>query len=252
MPRRPRILVSPDLETRPTKRGPLQDTIAVDRPYLTRLVQEGATPIIAPIGIDDDGVADLIEITDGVLLTGGDFDVDPALFGEAPHPALGTIKPARTALELQILRHARRRLRPILGICGGMQLQNVEAGGSLWQDLPSERPSDLTHSQAQTKDLPGHDVDVVAGTLLSSLCGHGPLGVNSTHHQGVRRVAAGFVVCAVATDGLVEAIEDPSLPFCLGVQWHPESMNEAAHRAIYRGLIRAAAAVASDSLRHAS
>lgn len=252
MPRRPRILVSPDLETRPTKRGPLQDTIAVDRPYLARLVQEGATPIIAPIGIDDDGVADLIEITDGVLLTGGDFDVDPALFGEAPHPALGTIKPARTALELALLRHARRCRRPVLGICGGMQLQNVEAGGSLWQDLPSERPSDLTHSQAQTKDLPGHHVDVVAGTRLANLCGAGRLGVNSTHHQGVRRVASGLVVSAVATDGLVEAIEDPALPFFVGVQWHPESMTEAAHRAIYRGLIRAAAAVASDSLRHAS
>jgi putative glutamine amidotransferase len=252
MPRRPRILVSPDLETRPTKRGPLQDTIAVDRPYLARLIEEGATPMVAPIGLDDDGVADLIDITDGVLLTGGDFNIDPALFGEAPHPALGTIKPARTALEFQILREARRRRRPMLGICGGMQLQNVEAGGSLWQDLPSQRPSVLAHSQSQTKDLPGHQVDVVTGTLLGRLCGTGPLGVNSTHHQGVRQVAVGWVVSAIATDGLVEAIEDPSLPFCLGVQWHPESMGEAAHRAIYRGLIRAADAVARDRVRHAS
>lgn len=237
--RRPRILVTPDIETRPTKRGPLLDVIAVDRPYLTRLLELGATPVIAPPGLDDEGVKDLVAMTDGLLLTGGDFDIDPALFHELPHPGLGTLKPDRTSLELALLREARRRRRPVLGICGGMQLMNVACGGTLWQDLPSQRPSSTRHSQSQTKDLPGHGVVVRAGTLLASLCGAGPLGVNSTHHQAVKAAGVGLVESAVADDVLVEAIEDPAVPFFLGVQWHPESMLEDAHRAIYRGLIRA-------------
>lgn len=250
MARRPRILVSPDLETRPTKRGPLLDVVAVDRPYIARLLEEGATPVIVPIGLDDDAVADLVDVTDGLLLTGGDFDVDPALFDEPPHPKLGTLKPARTTLELALLREARRRGRPILGVCGGLQLLNVERGGSLWQDLPSQRTSPIGHSQTQTKDLVGHGVMVVPGTRLAGLCGDGPLGVNSTHHQAIKGVGEGLVVSAIADDGLVEGIEDPSLPFCIGVQWHPESMHGDAHRAIYRGLIRAAADGTGDTRLH--
>jgi putative glutamine amidotransferase len=248
--RRPRILISPDLETRATRRGPLLDVVAVDRPYVARILEEGGTPIIAPIGLDDDAVADLIGVADGLLLTGGDFDVDPALFGEAPLPELGTLKPARTALELALLRAAVARGLPVLGVCGGMQLMNVVRGGSLWQDLPSQRPSPVAHSQVQTKDRPGHGVRIMDDTLLRRLCGEEALGVNSTHHQAIKAVGRGLVACAVADDGLVEAIVDPSLPFFLGVQWHPESMFEPAHRAIYRGLIRAAVDGMGDTSRH--
>lgn len=252
MRRRPRILVSPDLETRTTKRGPLLDAVTVDRPYLARILEEGGTPVIVSPGLDDDAVADLVQMADGLLLTGGDFDVDPALFHEAPHPALGTLKPDRTRLELALLAAATAAERPVLGICGGMQLMNVWRGGALWQDLPSQRPTSTRHSQWQTKDVAGHGVVVRAGTLLASLCGPGPLGVNSTHHHALKTTGRGLVECAVADDVLVEAIEDPALPFFLGVQWHPESMEEEAHRAIYRGLIRAALAGMGDARPHVS
>lgn len=237
---KPVILVSPDLEVRSTKRGPLLDVVAVDQPYTDRLLEVGAIPLIVPPGLSEADVAVLVDRCDGLLLTGGDFDVDPALFGEAPLPQLGTLKPARTRLELLLLDVSVRRRKPVLGICGGMQLMNVWRRGTLWQDLPTQRSSTTNHSQQQTKDLAGHDVDVVADTVLSSMMGAGRHGVNSTHHQGIKAVGVDLVVGAVADDGLVEAIEDPRGAFFVGVQWHPESMFETAHRSIYRGLVEAA------------
>lgn len=239
---KPLILVSPDLERRPTKRGPLLDVVVVDQPYTDRVLDSGGIPVVVPPGLSVHDIELLVARCDGLLLTGGDFDIEPALFGEAPVPQLGTLKPERTRLELALLDAAVRRRMPVLGICGGLQLMNVARGGSLWQDLPSQRPSTVSHSQTWTKDLAGHDVDVVVGTRLAALCGAGLLGVNSTHHQGIKAVGAGLVVAAVAVDGLVEAVEDPDADFFVGVQWHPESMHEDAHRAIYRGLVAAAAA----------
>ncbi len=239
---KPLILVSPDLQRRPTRRGPLVDVFECDQPYTDRILACGGIPVLVPPGLSVDDVAVLVAHADGLLLTGGDFDVDPALFGEVPVPELGTIKPERTRLELALLAAAVQRRLPVLGICGGMQLMNVVRGGTLWQDLPSQRLSTLQHSQAHTKDLAGHDVDVIAGTQLATWCGAGALGVNSTHHQGIKAVGRDLVVSAVATDGLVEGLEDPAGPFFVGVQWHPESMDQAAHRAIYAGLITAARA----------
>ena len=236
---KPLILVSPDLERRPTKRGPLLDVIVVDQPYTDRLLAEGALPLVVPPGLDVDDIDALIAAADGLLLTGGDFDVDPALFGEAAVAQLGTIKPERTRLELALLDAAVRQRRPVLGICGGMQLMNVVRGGTLWQDLPSQRSSPINHSQTATKDQAGHDVDVVGDTRLAGLCGPGRLGVNSTHHQGIKTVGRGLIVSATADDGLVEGIEDPTLDFFVGVQWHPEAMQENSHRSIYRGLVAA-------------
>ncbi len=253
MTRRPRIVMSADLETRPTRRGPLVDALVLERPYSTRVLEEGGLPLVCPVGLGVDEVAEFLDVADGVILTGGDFDVDPGLFGEAPHPALGTIKPDRTAVEIALFREAQARGLPILGICGGMQLINVLQGGTLWQDLPSQRPSAVAHSQVQTKDLAGHAVDIVDGTLLARLCGAGPCGVNSTHHQAIKAVAPTLTSCAIAEDGLVEGVEGPlDGPFLLGVQWHPESMFEDAHRAIYRGLIRAAHDAMGDTSRHVS
>lgn len=237
---KPLILVSPDLERRPTKRGPLLDVVVVDQPYTDRVLASGGIPVVVPPGLALHDIELLIARSDGLLLTGGDFDVDPALFGEARVAELGTLKPERTRLELALLHAAVGRRLPVLGICGGMQLMNVVRGGTLWQDLPSQRPSPVQHSQTVTKDLAGHDVDVVAGTRLAAMCGAGILGVNSTHHQGIKGVGENLVVSAVTSDGLVEGLEDPGVDFFVGVQWHPEAMDELAHRAIYRGLIKAA------------
>ena len=120
-----------------------------------------------------------------------------------------------------------------------MQLMNVVRGGTLWQDLQAQRAAD-GHQQPGPKDQPFHEVKVHAGSRLQGLVGEARLAVNSTHHQAVKDLGRGLVASAAADDGVLEGLEDPSHPFFVGVQWHPESMFDAPHRAIYRGLVRAA------------
>ena len=154
--------------------------------------------------------------------------------------AIMTLAPKAVSLMPGLLRAALSRHLPVLGVCGGMQLINVERGGALWQDLSAQAPSPLQHQQATAKDQPAHEVEVVSGTLLARVVSTTTLPVNSTHHQACKRLGAGLIVSARAGDGLVEGIEDPSRPFLVGVQWHPESMREAPQRAIYRALVEAA------------
>lgn len=236
---KPIILVTPDIETVDTRRGPAQRYVG-PREYLDAIVDAGGAPVLVPYAVD--ALDALVAVAHGVVLSGGAFDVDPALFGEAPHEKLGTLKPDRTKTEVALYEKATQRGLPLLGVCGGMQLVNVLRGGTLWQDLPSQAPSHVPHEQAGPKHEAAHDVAVVAGTRLAALVGATKLGVNSTHHQAVRALAPGLAASAVADDGVVEAFEDPARPFFVGVQWHPEAMRDAAHRAIYRGLVDAAKA----------
>jgi putative glutamine amidotransferase len=162
---------------------------------------------------------------DALLLTGG-LDVDPSLYGEAPH-ATTEADSVRDRFEIPLAREAVARDLPIFAICRGVQVLNVAAGGSLVQDIPSAVASGLDHAITQPKDHVAHGVAVTPGTrLANSLGSSGPLEacpVNSRHHQSVGRVAPSFVVSAVSPDGVIEAIERPASTFCLGVQWHPEN-----------------------------
>jgi putative glutamine amidotransferase len=246
---RPLVLLSPDIEEVTTRRGPVPQ-LALHRVYAAAVWDAGGLPLVVPTEVRDvEAVAALVAGADGLLLTGGDFDIDPAHFGEARHDKTGPVKPERTRLELLLWRAAEARQLPVLGICGGMQLLNVARGGSLWQDLPSQAPGGVAHTQTGAKSQPGHVVRVPCGSrLFAAVGGSGDadlaLEVNSTHHQAVKTVGQGLVATAVAQDGVVEAIEDPVLPFVLGVQWHPESMTEppwsTAQHGIYRAFVHAA------------
>jgi putative glutamine amidotransferase len=190
--------------------------------YVKSIEGAGAEPV--ELSNDEDPAA-VLERVDGVLLTGG-LDVDPALYGEAPHPTTAAA-PERDRFEVPLAEAAVERDVPVLAICRGVQVLNVAAGGTLVQDIPTAVRSDLAHSIDVPKDQIAHDVRVTAGTRLAGTLGPGtPLdtcSVNSRHHQSVGRVAPRFVVSAVSPDGVIEAIERPDAKFCVGVQWHPEN-----------------------------
>jgi putative glutamine amidotransferase len=195
-------------------------------------------PILLPH--DPDAAAEYLDRIDGLVVTGGGFDVDPSLFGDAMrHPTVKT-KDRRTAFELAATRGALARDMPVLGICGGQQLLNVALGGTLIQDIPEEVPNCIAHRQPNPRDEPGHTVRVVAGTLLRRIAGVDSLGVNSAHHQAVKVAGPGLIIDAIAEDGVVEGIEDPRRRFCLGVQWHPEFEISEADRRIFRAFIEVA------------
>ncbi|MGV3517571.1 gamma-glutamyl-gamma-aminobutyrate hydrolase family protein [Luteitalea sp.] len=191
-----------------------------DEDYLRSLEAVGLdVESVPPDG--DVGVA--LQGIDGVVLAGG-YDVDPALYGETMHPACTLADASRDAFEIDLARRCLRDGLPLLAICRGMQVLNVAAGGSLIQDLPSQVPVAIPHAVDDTLTTLAHGLDVVDGTLLSRALGAGmPTQVNSRHHQAAKVIGQGLVVSAHATDGIVEALEAPDSPFCVGVQWHPEN-----------------------------
>jgi putative glutamine amidotransferase len=182
---------------------------------------------------------------DGLLLTGG-ADVDPQEYGDVErHPTL-CVDPARDAYELVLVRAALVRGRPLLAICRGIQILNVATGGTLFQDLPSQRPSTVNHRVKEPPDQLAHMVTVTPGSRLAALLGTAAtaeIQVNSRHHQAVNVVAPGFAAVATAPDGLVEGIEHVGSAFCVGVQWHPENFWEAGTFAwLFEGFVDAARA----------
>ncbi len=180
------------------------------------------------------------ERLDGLLVTGGGFDLDPALYGAgARHPSV-SLKTRRTAFEWAVTEAMLAAGKPVFGICGGEQLLAVVLGGRLIQHIPDEVPGALAHVQANPRHEPGHAVTLAPGTRLAALAGTGELQVNSTHHQAVRDVGEGCVVAATAPDGVVEAIEAPGRPFCLGVQWHPEYGVSSVDTRLFAAFVEAA------------
>lgn len=209
--------------------------------YLIAIERAGAVPRVLVAGADV--LPDVLDACDGVLLTGG-ADMDPRHYGdEERHPTL-CLEPARDEYELVLARTAMARELPIFAICRGVQLLNVSAGGTLYQDLPSQRPSQVTHRVPEPADSKVHPVTVVPGSRLAALLGSNAgdeVTVNSRHHQAIRQVAPGFQPVAVAPDGLVEAIEKPGRSFCLGVQWHPENFWRTGDFAtLFTGFVEAA------------
>ena len=194
-----------------------------------------------PIGLPHNPVlaADYLDRIDALVVTGGAFDVDPVLYGDADRHASVTRKQGRTDAELALTRGALARNLPVLGICGGEQLLAVVLGGSLIQHIPDSVPGALAHEQANPRHEAGHSVAITPGTLLHRVVGAAHMQVNSSHHQAVREPGRFAVVNAVAEDGVIEGVEDPRYKFCLGVQWHPEFGIDPGDRRIFDALIAA-------------
>lgn len=189
--------------------------------YLEGIKEAGATPIIFPLTEDPDEIERLVDICDGILLTGG-HDVNPSVYGEEPLEGKVSCGIARDNMEKHVLEDAMKKDKPVLGICRGIQFINACLGGTLYQDLPTQHPSDIEHHQTPPYDVPVHDVIIRNATPLYDCLGTDTISVNSYHHQAVKVVAPGLEVMAESEDGIVEALYKPFYSFLWAVQWHPE------------------------------
>ncbi|MDR0536449.1 MAG: gamma-glutamyl-gamma-aminobutyrate hydrolase family protein [Tannerellaceae bacterium] len=190
--------------------------------YTNAILKAGGAPVLIPATTDGIVLQQIIEQLDGILMTGGE-DINPLWYNETPIPQLGTVDPLRDIYDIKLLKLAGDRNIPTLGICRGMQMINVAFGGSLYQDIASQREQKtIKHVQQMPKEYPSHTITPIGGTQLSSIIGEGASGVNSFHHQAVKTLAPGFRPSAISSDSIIEAIEAwPNHPI-LAVQWHPE------------------------------
>ncbi len=217
---------------------------ALNAAYITAVQGAGGVPVLLPPHLDAGARDALWERLEGLVLTGGG-DLDPALYGETPHPTVADVSSARDALELWLARRAVEDGLPLLAICRGIQVLNVALGGSLWQDVPSQVPGALNHHQTAPRSEPTHRVKLLGeGTLLHAASRARELAVNSFHHQAVKRLGEGLREVAWAEDGLIEGVELPGHPFALGVQWHPEDLvgHDPAAHGLFAALVEVARA----------
>ena len=249
MIRPPLILISPHIERKGDEFGDL--SINLSETYQQALMGGGAIPLALPATVSQELIAECVSRCEGVLLTGGD-DVDPRLYGRGLPPRLHgtvTVTPdggARDVRELVLIDEVFRQRKPLLAICRGHQILNVALGGTLVPDILAQMPRAINHRRMDRRSEIVHDVRLTAGSLLAKITGKRKLGVNSTHHQAVARVAGPLQVAAVSSDGIVEGLElKPGaarmLPFLLSVQFHPERLVDRypEHRAIFHGFCQA-------------
>ena len=238
----PNIGITCDVESVADRHGALVSRYWLGEFYVKAVWEAGGRPWVLPY-LSEGDAPEVLSKLDGLVISGGGADVPPSFYGEDVRPLCGPLCPKRHVFERALVHAAIQQKKPLLGVCGGMQVMNVALGGSLYQDV-SERPHSHPHCQTEEKSKPSHTVKVTPGTLLAKLLGQATeLSVNSTHHQMVRTLGEGLQVSAMAPDGVIEAIESHTHPFFLGVQWHPEAMTqESLQRAIYEGVVKASAA----------
>jgi putative glutamine amidotransferase len=251
MTKPPLILISPNIEKKGDEFGDL--SISLSETYQQALMGCGAVPMPLAATLSPQLIAESVRRCDGVLLTGGE-DLDPRLYGDGLPPRVrGTVAVtpdggARDLRELLLIDEVFRQRKPLLGICRGHQMLNVALGGTLLADILGQAPRAFNHRRMDQRSEVVHDVRLTSGSLLARIIGKQKLGVNSTHHQAVGRVAAPLRVVAASRDGIVEGLElKPSaarmLPFLLSVQFHPERLVDRypEHRAIFRAFTQACA-----------
>jgi putative glutamine amidotransferase len=217
--------------------------------YVRAIEQAGGIPVIVP-PMADARLEPILDAVDGVCLPGGP-DLDPRTYGEQEHPQLGPFDPEVDRFELQLVACADKRELPIFAICRGAQALNVSRGGTLIQHLP-DLDTGLQHRQRTAGTETSHSVSVLRGSLLHRIVGADCIDVNSFHHQGIERLGRGLRPVAHAPDHTVEALESEDRRFCLGVQWHAETLiHREEHAALFASFLaacaRARATRASDA-----
>src|SRR6266704_1590308 len=218
--------------TRRTDEG--RERVALNTAYVRALTRAGLVPVIVAPILHPDAACAVLDRVQGLVLTGGE-DVEPGRYHAPPHPKLGETDAGRDAVELALIAGARQRRLPLLAICRGIQILNVALGGTLYQDLASERRGPIDHADARAC----HGLSVEAGSRLHGTINAEQVTVNSRHHQAIRDLAPALRATAWAEDGLIEGVEpkDPTEPRTLAVQWHPEDDVEGALFAGFAGAV---------------
>ena len=214
--------------------------LSISADYVEAITTNGGIPIVIPNLLVEEDVLRIIQLIDGLLLTGGG-DIDPTFFGEEPQQELGNISPERDTFEISITQKMLKLNKPILGICRGCQILNIANGGDMYQDIYTQAENNLLqHTQHAPRSHASHFVRIYEGTKLSEIIKKEKFKVNSFHHQAVRILPKDFQEGAISSDGIIEAIESKSHSFALGVQWHPESMkNNPESTDIFKAFIQA-------------
>jgi putative glutamine amidotransferase len=252
MRERPLILVSPSIETRGAEFDDM--SLSLSLPYERALLDAGALPWPVVSLTSREEIAECVKRADGILLTGGE-DVHPVLYDQKMPQRLRRkciLTPdggCRDLRELMLVDEVFRQRKPLLGICRGQQILNVALGGTLFADLPTQLPEGLNHRRMDARCSKVHDVGLTPGGLLAKITGKRVLGVNSTHHQAVNRLADVLTVSARSSDGVIESLQlKPEaarlLPFLLSVQFHPERLADrhTEHQTIFVAFAKACAA----------
>ncbi|MGH7766738.1 MAG: gamma-glutamyl-gamma-aminobutyrate hydrolase family protein [Candidatus Binatia bacterium] len=237
----PLIGITPDVGAAPQPGNKTEPLIVLQERYARAIQDAGAVPLVLPIMPALASRRRVIQSLDGLIVSGGNFDINPSLYGEEPIKAMRNILEERTHFELGLIDLALERDMPVLGVCGGAQAINVALGGSLYQDIQIQIAGAGEHERGSIKDTGGHAVTIVKGTKLREIVGRESLEVNTTHHQAVKKLGKGLIVNATAADRIIEGIESQKHTFVLGVQWHPEFLvqRDEAQRKIFSALASA-------------
>lgn len=220
--------------------------------YKNAVIRAGGIPVMIPQNLLPEQVEVLVERLDGVIVSGGG-DIHPRYYGqEATHPRLMNIDMVRDETERHLVCAALKRDLPLLAICRGHQMLNVALGGTLYQDIATLYSADLKHDYffgAERSNYLAHRIEVERGSKLAQLLGHTHMKTNSRHHQAIDKLGEGLVVTARAMDDdTIEAVEHPEKRFVIGVQWHPENLQDTVleMRGLFSGLVEAALAVSKQ------
>lgn len=216
--------------------------------YVEAVRSAGGLPLLIPLQYPTGEIERLTRLFDGILIIGGN-DVDPKRYNGVPDPSVSAPNPERDALEIAIVRLAAEQDLPLFGICRGEQVMNIAMGGTLYTDLPSQFPTVLRHQQSDDTPVSKltQRVRIDPASRLYAIVGAETIWTNTFHHQAVQRLGNGFRVAAAATDGVVEAIEIPERSFFIGVQWHPEGLQDHAEEArLFKAFVAAATARAEN------
>ena len=210
---------------------------AIRENYFTSIEESGGIGVGIPHNMKD--IVSLLHKIDGLVITGGNFDIDPNIFGESSVHKTVKLKENRTNFELLAAEIMLKQNKPVLGICGGEQLINVLYKGSLIQHIPDEIKNSIEHEQKNPRNEAGHSVTIQENTKLYSIISKQNIMVNSAHHQAIKVPGKGLIVNALSNDGVIEGIEDPTKSFCIGVQWHPEFFIQGSDNKLLKAFINA-------------